>query len=96
MKNKSEALDMFKMYVNEIENQFSKKINRLCSDIETEYDYGLFNEFYKQHGIVHETTAPYSPEMNGKAERQNITLTELVVAIMMNFGVAPHWWGKFY
>lgn len=38
--------------------------------------------------------APYSPEMNGIAERKNITLTELVVAVMLNYGVAPHWWGK--
>src|SRR3954469_3458558 len=94
MKNKSEALDMFKMYVTEIENQFSKKIKRLRSDRGTEYDSGLFNEFYIKHGIVHETTAPYSPEMNGKAERKNRTFTELVVAIMMNSGAAPHWWGE--
>ena len=47
------------------------------------------------HGIVHEMTAPYSFEMNGKAERKNITLIELVVAIILNFGVASHWWGKF-
>ena len=40
-------------------------------------------------------TAPYSFEMNGKAERKNITLIELVVAIILNFGVASHWWGKF-
>lgn len=58
------------------------------------YYFSLFNEFYKQYGIVHETTAPYSLEMNGKAERKNRTLTELV-AIMLNFGVAPHRWEKF-
>jgi transposase InsO family protein len=96
MKNKSEALDMFKLYVTEIENQGSKKIKRLRSDRGTEYDSGLFNDFYIEHGIIHETTAPYSPKMNGKAERKNRTLTELVVAIMLNSSVAPHRWGKFY
>lgn len=30
--------------------------------------------------------------MNGKVERKNITLTKLVVAIMLNYGVTPHWW----
>ncbi|KAK2442716.1 putative mitochondrial protein [Trifolium repens] len=94
MKNKSEALDMFKVFVNEIENQFDKKIKRLRSDRGTEYDSGLSNEFYKQHGIIHEMTAPYSPEMNGKAERKNRTLTELVVASMLYSGAAPHWWGE--
>jgi transposase InsO family protein len=94
MKNKSDAFDMFKMFVNEIENQFSMKIKRFRSDRGTEYNSSLFIDFYKQHGIIHETTAPYSPEMNGKAERKNRTLTELVVAIMLTSGAASHWWGE--
>jgi hypothetical protein len=32
MENKSEAFDMFKLFVNEIENQFDKKVKRLRSD----------------------------------------------------------------
>ena len=32
--------------------------------------------------------------MNGKAERKNRTLTELVVAILLNSGAASHWWGE--
>ena len=58
MKNKSEALDMFKLYVTEIENQFNKKIKKLRSDRGTKYDSSLFNEFYNLHGIIHETTSP--------------------------------------
>lgn len=61
----------------------------------TEYYFSLFNEFYKQHWILHETTAPYFPEMNGKADRKNRNLTELVVVIMFNSGVASHYGGKF-
>ena len=67
MKNKSDAFDMFKEYVTEIENQFNKKIKRFRSDRGTEYDSSMFREFYNSHDIIHETTAPYSPEMNGKA-----------------------------
>ncbi|KAK2429298.1 putative mitochondrial protein [Trifolium repens] len=94
MKNKSDALDMFKIFIKEIENQFNKRIKRFRSDRGTEYGSYAFNEYYKEHGIIHETTAPYSPEMNGKAERKNRTFTELVVAIMLNSGAAPHWWGE--
>jgi transposase InsO family protein len=67
MKNKSDAFDMFKVFVTEVENQFNKKIKRFRSDRGTKYNSSLFNEFYKQHRIIHEMTAPYSPEMNGKA-----------------------------
>ncbi|KAL0559604.1 hypothetical protein IC582_004219 [Cucumis melo] len=83
---------MFKVFVTEIENQFNKRIKRLRSDRGTEYDSVAFNEFYSSKGIIHETTAPYSPEMNGKAERKNRTLTELVVAILLESGAAPSWW----
>ncbi|TYK05693.1 retrotransposon protein, putative, Ty1-copia subclass [Cucumis melo var. makuwa] len=47
-----------------------------------------------QQGIVHEKTMFYSPEMNGKAERKNKTLTELVVAIVIELEVAPSWWDE--
>lgn len=46
MRNKSEALDMFKMYVTKIENQLSKKIKRLRSDRGIEYGFGLCNNFF--------------------------------------------------
>lgn len=83
---------MFKTFVNEIEIQFSKKIKRLRSDRGTNFDFSLFNEFYKQHEIVHETTAPYFLEMNGKAERKNITLTELVDYNYVKLWCSPYWW----
>ena len=72
MKNKSDALDMFKIFVKEIETQFNKRIKRYRSDRGTEYLSHTSNEYYKEHGIIHETTAPYSPEMNGKAEKEKI------------------------
>jgi len=94
MKNKSDALDMFKIFVKEIETQFNKRIKRFRSDRGIEYLSHASNEYYKELRIIHETTTPYSPEMNGKAKRKNRTFTELVVAIMLNSGAAPHWWGE--
>jgi len=56
MKNKSDALDMFKIFVKEIENQFNKKIKRYRSDRGTEYLSHTTNKYYKELGIIHETT----------------------------------------
>ncbi|KAL0556336.1 hypothetical protein IC582_004849 [Cucumis melo] len=92
--NKSDAYEIFKVFVTEIENQFNKRIKRLRSDREIEYDSVAFNEVYNSKGIIHETTTPYSPEMNEKAETKNRTLTELVVAILLESGAAPSWWGE--
>ena len=94
MKNKSEAIDMFKIFLTEVENQFNRKIKRFRSDRGQEYESTEFVNLFKSHGIIHETTAPYSPEMNGKAERKNRTLCELTVATLLSSGAASYWWGE--
>ncbi len=40
-----------------------------------------FDDCFKENGISHEVTAPYSPEQNGKAERVNRTIMGPVRAI---------------
>ncbi|CAL9017449.1 unnamed protein product, partial [Prunus brigantina] len=42
------------------------KIKRFRSDRGQEYESAVFVDLYKSLGIIHETTAPYSPEMNDK------------------------------
>ena len=45
-------------------------------------------------GIIHETTAPYSPASNGVAERKNRTLIELTNAMLIESGGPLHFWGE--
>ena len=71
MRNKNEAFNMFKLFLNEVENQFNRKIKCLRINRCTQYDSNIFIDFYKTHGIIHERTAPFFLEMNGKAERKN-------------------------
>lgn len=52
--------------MNETKNQFSTKTKWFHSDRETKYYSNLYNEFYKQQGIFHETTTQFFLEMNGK------------------------------
>ena len=56
--SKDEALNMFKMYKAEVENQLEKKIKIIRSDGGGEYESTAFSNFCTQHGIVHQTTAP--------------------------------------
>jgi len=60
MKHKSDALDMFKIFVKEIENQFNKRIKCYHSDRDTKYLSHTTNEYYKELGIIHETTTLFS------------------------------------
>lgn len=85
-KNKNEALDMVKTFVNKIENQFSIKIKRFHNDRGSEYNSSLFNKFSKQH----ETNASYSPKINDKKETKNKIVIEFVITIMFNSGIRTH------
>jgi hypothetical protein len=94
-KTKYEALDYFKIFKGEAENQLKRKIKRLRSDRGGEYFPILFDEFCVKHGIIHERTPPCSPESNRIPERKNDrTLTNLVNAMLDTVGLSKAWWGE--
>nr|AAS01934.1 putative Integrase core domain containing protein [Oryza sativa Japonica Group] len=94
LKTKDEALDYFKIYKAEVENQLDRKIKRLRSDRGGEFFSNEFDLFCEEHGIIHERSPPYSPESNGIAERKNRTLTDLVNAMLDTAGLPKAWWGE--
>ena len=96
LRNKDEARDVFIKYINEVENQLSKKIKRLRTDRGGEYESNPFNSFYEDHGIVHKTTSPYSPESNGVAERKNRNLKEMMNAMLVSLRASLNLWGGNY
>ena len=97
LKSKDEAIEKFVLYKNEVENQLNKKIKVLKRD--RGGDRGGENEspfldFCARHGIIHETTAPYSPQSNGVAERKNCTIKEIMNAMLISFDLRQNMWGK--
>ncbi|GJT50472.1 retrotransposon protein, putative, ty1-copia subclass [Tanacetum coccineum] len=70
---KYEALNMFETYKAEVENQLDKKIKILRSDRGGEYESNDFAEFCSTFGIVHQTTAPYTPQQNEVAEHDELS-----------------------
>ena len=94
LKNKSDAFEKFQDFLKEVENQFGRKIKRIRSDRGCEYESIAFNSFVQSLGIIHETTAPYSPASNGVAERKNKTLIELTNAMLIESSALLHFWGE--
>ncbi|GKA36731.1 zinc finger, CCHC-type containing protein [Tanacetum coccineum] len=63
-----EALDKFKVFKTEVKLQQGSLIKRFKTDSGGEY----MNILYLQSvGIIHEMTAPYTPQQNGISERKN-------------------------
>ncbi|WJZ85230.1 hypothetical protein VitviT2T_004776 [Vitis vinifera] len=88
-----ETIEKFVLYKNEVENQLNKKIKVLRSDRGGEYE-SPFVDICAQHGIIHETTAPYSPQSNGVAERKNRTLKEMMNAMLISSSLPQNMWGE--
>ena len=91
---KDEALNMFKTYKAEVENQLDKKIKILRSDRGGEYESNDFAEFCSTNGIIHQTTAPYTPQQNGVAERKNRTLKNMINSMLITSGAPHSLWGE--
>jgi hypothetical protein len=94
IKMKDEALNRFKIYKTKVENQLERKNKWVRSDRGGEYLSNDFCEYYAEHGIIYETTAPYSPQSNGVNERNTRTLTDLINAMLDSLGLPKSWWGK--
>lgn len=76
IKHKSDSLDCFKEYNNLLKNKFGRTVKIFHTDNGTEFCNFEFQEYLLRQGIQHETTAPYTPEQNGRVERENRTVVE--------------------
>ncbi|GJS58887.1 retrovirus-related pol polyprotein from transposon TNT 1-94 [Tanacetum coccineum] len=67
LKSKDQAFETFKIYKAEVENQRGKKIQILRSDRGGEYFSTEFSCYCESQGLIHQRTAPYTPQQNGVA-----------------------------
>ncbi|KAK8705009.1 hypothetical protein V6N13_048620 [Hibiscus sabdariffa] len=93
MRHKSEALERFKEFKNEVQNQHGKSIKALRSDRGGEYLSHDFDELLKECGIVSKLTPPGTPQWNGVSERRNRTLLDMVRSMMSHTDLPTFFWG---
>ncbi|KAI5339875.1 hypothetical protein L3X38_019148 [Prunus dulcis] len=103
IKEKSSALDKFKIYKAEVENQLNLKIKVVRSDRGGEY-YGRFDEtgrnpgpfakFLQEEGIIAQYTNPGTPQQNGISERRNRTLKDMIRSMMSCTNLPIFLWGE--
>ncbi|KAJ9520269.1 hypothetical protein QJQ45_030268 [Haematococcus lacustris] len=92
LKAKSEVPAAIRDAVEWFETQGGRKVKVLRSDRGTEYVNQAVREFLSRKGIIHQQTAPYSPQQNGSAERLNRTLFEKGRCLLYSSGLSVNFW----
>ncbi|CAA7022588.1 unnamed protein product [Microthlaspi erraticum] len=98
---KSQSVNVLKVFIDEVERQLERKIKVVRSDRGGEF-YGKFNEsgqcpgpfakLLESKGICAQYTMPGTPQQNGVAERRNRTLIEMVRSMLSNSSLPLSLW----
>ena len=94
LKTKDEAEEAFLKYKAEVENQLDRKIKRLRSDRGGEYGTNTLKDFCEKIGVIHEVSAPRTPQQNGVAERKNRALKDMMNSMLISYGLSDDMWGE--
>jgi len=94
LKAKGEAFEKFKQYKALVDNEIGHKIKVLRSDNGGEFVSKKFDAFLTECGIQRQTSAPYSPQQNGVAERANRTIMECVRSMILAQGLELEFLGE--
>lgn len=92
LKHKSDVLEKFKKFDKLIENKFGRTMRVLRSDNGLEFKNRAMEEYTDSRGIQREFTAPYMPQQNGKAERDNRTLIESARTMLLAKNLPKFLW----
>lgn len=76
IRNKHEVAETLKKYAQQVETKWNCRVSRIKSDNGREYVNKNLIDWAKLKGIEMNYTIPYSPQMNGTAERLNRTIME--------------------
>ncbi|CAI7752275.1 unnamed protein product [Closterium sp. NIES-54] len=75
-----------------VERQQDRLVKAIRTDRGGEFLSKEFGLWLKKNGIRHSLTMPYSPAMNGIAERANRTITETTRGLLIEAGLPDNFW----
>lgn len=79
--SKGEVLTILTDFVCLIKNQFNASIKILRSDKGSEFFNTKCADFLASHGVIHQSSCPYTPQQNGTVERKNKYIIEVARAL---------------
>lgn len=82
LKNKNEVKNIIESVIFKIKTDTGFKVKILRTDNGLEFVNNEVTSILQKYGISHQTTVPYTPEQNGKIERDNRTIVEAARTII--------------
>ena len=92
LKKKSDTSTAVKEWIAVHENEVGKKVKRMWSDNGGEYIDAAFDQWLREHGIVHQTIPARSPQSNGVCERMNRTIQDRARSMVVGAGLGGGFW----
>ncbi|KAJ9529876.1 hypothetical protein QJQ45_022318 [Haematococcus lacustris] len=90
--SKAQVPDTVRTVIEELETQSGYRCKAIRTDNGTEYVNSRMREYCASKGIVHQHSAPYSPQQNGAAERLNRTIFEKARNIIHSADISLSFW----
>ncbi|GFX89272.1 retrovirus-related Pol polyprotein from transposon TNT 1-94 [Trichonephila clavipes] len=94
IRNKSDVFHTFIRFQKRAERFLSKKVIAIRTDGGLEFCNKDMDNFLTELGIKHEVTNSYTPEMNGIAERFNLTALDGIKTLLKSSEVPHKFWGE--
>ncbi|GFT16512.1 retrovirus-related Pol polyprotein from transposon TNT 1-94 [Trichonephila clavipes] len=94
IRNKSDVFHTFIRFQKRAERFLSTKVIAVRTDAGLEFCNKDMDNFLTELGIKHEVTNSYTPEMNGVAERFNLTALDGIKTLLKSSEVPHKFWGE--
>jgi transposase InsO family protein len=92
LKRKSGAKQVIPEIIRKLQRSSGRVFAIFRSDGGSEYQSIPVQEFFESEGIEHEVSPPYTPQLNGMAERLNRTLMATVRCLLRSSGMPNSFW----
>lgn len=69
------------MFLQYVKTQFGKSVKVLRSDNGTEFVNSVCDAMFKDLGIIHQRSCPYTPQQNGVVKRKHRCILEVTRAL---------------
>jgi len=92
IQHKNDAVDIIISYDKKMYLKTGRHLSTLRSDGGGEFFNQRLEEYFKSNGTVQQSSTPYNPQQNGRAERPNRTVLEGIRAMLLDANLPWEYW----